>query len=155
MEGLSALDPFLVASCVGGNDVDDSALCFTKPQLCVDFHYLGKASSHHRTRLIRIERQARAATGYTVPYQCMTYSNVSTAKWMAACAKLTVGSSRIEVPASCYAELLQVFSYKGRALMDLRSGYWVVALSIWLQERLRSFHSTRMVSIPFGGCDVE
>lgn len=123
---LAALDKSLVESWVDVVDVDDRALCFGKPQLSVDFRFVEKATSQYWSNFVRNERRVRETTGYAVPYQYLTQNNITVARRGDAFARLTVGWSRIEVPMGCYAELPPVFSYKGSAMMDPRSGYWVV-----------------------------
>lgn len=139
MERVTALDPLLVASWVGRSNVDDKAIYFAKPQLCVYFRYLEKADLHYWTKLIRNKRLARAVTGYAVSSQSVMQNNASSAKRVMAYAKLTVGRSRVEVLIACYAELAQIFNYKASALMDPQSGSWLVAYTIFVAKSVAFF----------------
>lgn len=56
----------------------------------------------------------------------MKQINISSGKRMIAYAKLSVPWSSIEVLMYCYAEFPPVFTYKGSALVDPDSGYWIV-----------------------------
>lgn len=123
---LVALDPPLVTSWVGHENVDGRAVSFVKPQLCVDFFYLEKTSSQYWLSFVRNEQLTRAATGQAVLYRCVTQNNIFSAKTMIAYVKLTVGWSRIEMWMGNWAELSPVFTYKGCAMMNAQSGYWMV-----------------------------
>lgn len=126
MRRLTALDPSLVASWAGRIDIDDRALCFERPQFCVDFRYLAKGSLHFESNFVRNMRQTRADTGYTVTNQNVTQNNIFNVGGSAAYAKRTIDWSRIKVPIGCCKEFPLESSYKGSALTDPRSGYWVV-----------------------------
>ena len=106
--------------------VAQEALCFTKPQLCVEFRYIRK-DSRYWTDYVRGERRARTKTGLAIPYQCTTHHLMTDEGRRAAFPRVTSGWDLIEVPRGCHAELPPVFSYKGSVLRDRYSGWWVVA----------------------------
>lgn len=110
----------------GRKDVDDWARSFAKPRLCFNFCYLEKANLQYWSSFVRNVRQTRAATGYAVTYQCVTQNDISSAKRLIAYAKWSFGRSLIKVPMGCYGEFPPVFTYKGSAMIDTHSGYWVV-----------------------------
>lgn len=121
VEWLVALDPPLVASRVGQRDVDDRALGFVKPQMCVDLCYLEKANSQYWSSLVCNKRRTRSTTSLAVPYQCVMQNNIISKKKMFAYTKSTVGWSQIEVLMSCYAELLPV-SFTNEVDWEIRTG---------------------------------
>lgn len=53
---LAALDPSPVASWVGWIDVANWSFWFVKAQMCVDFCYLDKGSSHYWSNFVRNKR---------------------------------------------------------------------------------------------------
>jgi len=122
---LSALSPTLIESWRGLVDVDDRAYCYTKPQLVVDFRFKRK-NTKYWTNWVRNERRALEATGLLVPYQSQTQHCVKSTVKAVAYPRATVGVSRIEPPLGCNTEMPSVVSYKGSALIDPRSGYWMV-----------------------------
>ena len=126
VRNLANIGPELIEEWRGQVDVDDRALCYAKPQLCVEFRFLEKGGSIYWNNYVRNERRLRASTGLAIPYQCLTEKHLTNARKAEAFPKLTIGWSRLEVPMGCYAELPQVLSYKGRYMLDEDSGWWVV-----------------------------
>lgn len=53
VERLTALDPSLLASRADRVDVDDRAMCFADPKLCVDLRSLEKANLHYWSNFVR------------------------------------------------------------------------------------------------------
>lgn len=65
-----------------------------------------------------MKQRTGAATRHAVPYQCVTWNNISSAKRMFEYAKLAVSWTRIKVLIGHYAELSAAFIYKRSATMD-------------------------------------
>lgn len=77
---LIALDKCLIAFWADLIDVDNRALCFTEPQLCVNLRFINKSSFLCWTSSVHHEHQARTTTGYALIYQNVTQNNIAAAK---------------------------------------------------------------------------
>ena len=126
VQALSEIPVATIEGWRGRMMVTQQALCFTKPQLRVEFRFLSKNSRYWQEQ-VRGERRARTMTGLAIPFQCPQFHLMKNGARHRAFAKLTLGWTHIEVPRGCSVELPPVFSYKVRALLDQNSGWWVVA----------------------------
>lgn len=123
---LATLDLLLISSRAHCSDVEDSALCFSEPQLSVDFGFIDQSSLPYWMNYVGKERRILAATGYEVSYQCVTHNNIAAARRKFSFSKLAAEWSRIELPIGCYAELSSISTYAWSALMDRRAVFWFV-----------------------------
>lgn len=94
---LAALNRSLIASRANVINVDDHALCFSKPQPCVDFRFSEKLGLAYRSNYVCNEQRPPATTEYVVLYQNVTLNNIAAGRRKFAFAKVIAGCSRIKV----------------------------------------------------------